>query len=148
MKRTLGLHFLLLGISAISGYLMSQMSAIGRIGINLMHKELKFLQIWWQGALVVYVVLFALYILQSIFHKILPIAVARFIHIVLFGAAIGGLYFTYNDFADDFTHKLMKQRFHIGAYLFWFGWMVICVYFTFLPAERVTNKGSKASTDA
>ena len=144
MKRIFGLHFLLLAISACSGYLMSQMSMIGRIGIDMMHKELKFLQIWWQGAIVVYAVLLLLYLVQSLLHKILPLWVARFIHFVLLGVAVWGLYYTYNDFSDDISHRWMRQRFHVGAYLFWFGWMVICVYFTFMPAALAKGRGKTA----
>ncbi len=129
MKRAIELLILLAIISLASGYLMSQMSFAGRLGINLVHKEYKFLKTWWMGAAVVYGALLALYLIQSLLDKDMGYTVAKIIHFLLFLAAIGGFYLTYADFDDDFTHKILRQRFHIGAYLFWVGWMLISLYF-------------------
>jgi hypothetical protein len=129
MKKTIQLLVLLAALSAISGYLMSQMSFIGRLGINMMHHEYKFLKVWWQGAIVVYAALLVLFALHAIINKALPFVLAKLAHIILLVAAFGGMYFTYSDFSDDFTHRLLKQRFHIGAYLFWIGWMLISVFY-------------------
>lgn len=108
---------------------MSKMSFIGRVGINLMHKDYKFLKTWWKGGLVVYAALLALFLIHTILHRILPLGVARVMHFLLLAAAGYGLYFTYNDFQDDFSHHLLKSNFHLGAYLFWIGWMLVCVFF-------------------
>ena len=54
------LIFLLAILSTVSGYLLSKASLVGRIGINLFYKEYKFLKVWWQGALVVFIVLLIL----------------------------------------------------------------------------------------
>jgi hypothetical protein len=116
-------------LSALSGWLMSRMSWIGRVGINLMHKEYKFLKTWYQGAAVVFGVLMVLFIVQSLVQKRMPVATRRVAHIIALLVAIAGLYFTYSDFRGDISHNLLKERFHLGAYLFWFGWISICIFF-------------------
>ena len=137
MKRTVLFIAFLAALSAVSGYLMSQMSWIGRLGINLMHHEYKFLKVWWQGGALVFGVLFFLFLLQSFLHRSLNLILARVIHLAFLGAAVYGVYFTYTDFNTDFTHSLLKQRFHLGAYLFWVGWMSICIFYFFSGKEKV-----------
>ena len=129
MKRNILFILLLAMLSAISGFLMSNMSWIGRIGINLMHKEYKFLKVWWQGGLVVFGALMVLFALHAILEKALPFILAKIMHVVLFFAAVGGLYYTYTDFSDDVSHRWLRDVFHVGAYLFWAGWMMTCVFF-------------------
>lgn len=129
MKRTILFLLLLAGLAAVSGFMMSHMSWIGRVGINLVHKEYKFLKVWWQGAAVVYSAFLVLFVIHWGIQKLLPLAVARIIHILLFAVAAYGLFLTFSDFSDDFTHRLLKSVFHLGAYLFWVGWMLICIFY-------------------
>ncbi len=134
MKRALQLFILLAIVSVTSGYLMSQMSTVGRIGINLIHKEYKFLKVWWQGAAVVFAALMVLYFVQYVLNKAFVYTAGKIVHFLLFLAAVGGLYLTWADFDDDISHRLLRERFHIGAYLFWVGWMLISLYF--ITAKR------------
>ena len=148
MKKSIQLLVLLGVLSLTSGYLMSQMSLVGRLGINLVHHEYKFLKVWWQGGLVVYSVLLVLFLLHGVLHRIFHIGMARLVHSLLMLVAIAGLYFTYLDFADDFTHRILRQRFHIGAYLFWVGWIIICLFFIIRKktSKPIINFDSKAAT--
>jgi hypothetical protein len=51
------------------------------------------------------------------------------------------LYLTYNDFRQDLSHRLMGERFHIGAYLVWIGWMIISIYLLLTrKISRALNK--------
>jgi len=84
-----------------------------------------------KGALAVFVTLLILLTVQGILKRKLAGAISVIIQILLFFAALGGLYLTYHDFRHDFTHKIIGERFHLGAYLFWMGWMVISLYYTF-----------------
>ena len=129
MKKNILFVILLAMLSAISGLLMSKMSFIGRVGINLMHKEYKFLKIWWHGGLAVFMVLLVLFLVHAAIQRAMPNAVAKVIHLLLFAAAAGGLYLTYNDFQDDFTHSLLKSNFHMGVYVFWASWMLEGLFF-------------------
>lgn len=142
-KRTIPFLLLLAGLSAVSGFLMSNMSWIGRIGINLIHKEYKFLKVWWQGALAVYVALLLLFVVQYIIQTHTHFVVGKLLHVLCFAAAIGGLYFTFSDFSNDITHRMLRDVFHVGAYLFWVGWMLISVFFLAIRRSIITNSDNK-----
>lgn len=131
MKRAIPVIILLAILSAISGILMSDMNFIGRLGVNIVHREYKFLKIWWQGALAVFTTLLILFAIQSILKMKLSKSVSSTVQIVLFFAALGGLYLTYDDFRHDFTHKIIGERIHLGVYLFWVGWMIVSLFHLF-----------------
>lgn len=115
-------------LSILSGWLMSHMSWAGRWGINWFHKEYKFLKVWYRGAGTVFVVLLLLFLVQWLIDRKLGKNAARSVQAVCLVAAIVGLWFTYTDFRTDFTHRILKERFHLGAYLFWIGWISISLY--------------------
>ena len=131
MKRTIPFLFLLAVLSVISGYLMSMATWIGRVGMTFFYKEYNLLKIWWQGAIAVFIVLMLLFLLHTLLHVKLPIVIARLLHFLMLLIAIAGLFFTYDDFANTLTHHLLGWRFHYGFYLFWIGWMLICLFFLF-----------------
>ncbi|XZF16161.1 cytochrome d ubiquinol oxidase subunit II [Chitinophagaceae bacterium MMS25-I14] len=131
MKRTGPLVILLACLSLISGYLFSHMSWIGRVGINLMYKDYSFLKVWWQGALVVFIVFMALLVLQYVVHRYMPKSKANIVHLIALFAAVFGLYYTYHDFQHYYAHRWLKEKFHLGAYIFWFGWMAISLFYLF-----------------
>ena len=41
--------------------------------------------------------------------------------------AVAGLYFSYHDFRNTLSHKLLGEGFHLGVYLFWLGWIGISI---------------------
>ncbi len=129
MKRRSLLVLSLALLSLISGFLLSKATLIGRTGINLFYKEYKFLKVWWQGSLVVFVSLMLLFGLHSFVQMRLKKTTSNLIHLVAVIASLIGLYFTYNDFRHTLNHRLLGERFHLGAYLFWVGWIVIGIYF-------------------
>jgi hypothetical protein len=49
--------------------------------------------------------------------------------------AIVGLYFTYRDFQYYYAHRWLKEKFHLGGYLFWIGWIGISLFFLFSRQE-------------
>jgi len=142
MKRTFLFLLFLAILSATSGYLMSKASWIGRVGITFFHKEYNLLKIWWQGAIAVYMALFLLFLLHSYLHKKLSLLTARLLDILMLCLTVAGLYFTYEDFHNNFTHRVLGHRFHYGCYLFWVGWMMICLFFVFKKRTAITNSGS------
>lgn len=128
MKRN-GFLALLLALAVVSGYLLSKASLVGKAGISIFYKEYSFLKTWWQGALVVLAVWLLLFLIQGKVQQMRKTSTARTTHIVAILLAIVGLYFTYNDFRHSFNHRLLGERFHLGAYLFWIGWMLISLYY-------------------
>lgn len=125
------LVIVLAALATLSGVLMSKMSWIGRLGISLVHREYSFLKVWWQGALVVFGVYLVLLLLHQIVDSLLGKPIAKFFHALFLLAAIAGLYATYTDFASDFTHKILKEHFHLGAYMFWVGWITVALFYLF-----------------
>lgn len=131
VKRNFPLLIFLAMLSCIAGYMMSRSSFIGDIGMHIFYKEYTFLDIWWQGALAVFGVLLLLFIVHAVLQRSLSKAGARIAHVIGLLLALGGLYLTYHDFRHDFSHRLMGERFHIGFYLFWIGWVFIALSFLF-----------------
>ena len=127
-RRNIPFLIYLLVLSAIAGWLIHRMSWIGRVGINLAHKEYKFLKVWYQAGAAVFVTLLILYILQHFATRRLSRSSSNLVNGVALLLALGGLYMTYSDFHSDFTHSILKERFHLGAYLFWIGWISISLY--------------------
>ncbi len=138
MRRSASLTLFLAILSVVCGYMFSNASWIGKVGMSLFYKEYNFLKIWWQGALLVFAILMILYALQSLVQRRAPVSTARVVHIFALVAAIIGLYLTYDDFRHTTSHRWLGERFHIGGYLFWIGWMVISLYLL------VSKQNSKA----
>lgn len=141
MKRKVFFLVILAVLSIVSGYLMSKASWIGRVGMTLFYKEYNLLKIWWQGAAAVYVFMLLLFAGHSFVQRMLRPVTARLLHILALMTAITALYFTYDDFHTDFSHKLLGWRFHYGFYLVWIEWMLMCLFFAF--TRRPLNVSAK-----
>jgi hypothetical protein len=119
--------------------MLSKITWIGRAGISVFHRDLQYLKTWWKGALIVGCALIVLYIIQSILERKLTKA----IHTLFIALSSIGLYYTYMDFRKDFAHRLMGERFHIGVYLFWMGWIIISVFMlTISPKKKIIETNS------
>ncbi|MEJ7767817.1 MAG: cytochrome d ubiquinol oxidase subunit II [Chitinophagaceae bacterium] len=129
MKPERWVVFFLLILSVISGYLMSKASMLGRAGMSIFYREYNFLKVWWKGALLVSVFLLGLFALHGMIQKKTAPNKARTFHLIAFVFALTGLYFTYNDFRHTLSHRLLGERFHLGVYLFWVGWLVTSVLY-------------------
>jgi hypothetical protein len=140
MKRTVPFILFLIGLSIVSGVLLSKASLVGRTGINLFYKEYKFLKIWWQGALFIFTSLLLLLLLQGLVQKIASKRMAKLVHISSIALAFIGLYFTYNDFRHTLSHRLLGERFHLGGYLFLFGWLAISFFYLLKKQPVITNE--------
>ena len=142
MKRTGLLITFLLLLSTLSGFLFSKVSWVGKVGIRWFYKEYGFLKVWWQAALVVFTILLALYLLHFFLQKKFA-GRAKVYHIAGIALAVVGLYFTYADFRETLSHRWLGERFHLGAYCFWMGWISICVFFLATRAT-ISNKTAEA----
>jgi hypothetical protein len=109
--------------------MMSQPSLVGRVGMDLFYKQYRFLKTWWQGALLVFAVWILVLFVQGLVQKKLSAPKARIFHIVMIMFALAGFYFTWSDFHHTTTHRWLKDRFHIGAYLFWLGWILVSIHY-------------------
>ena len=124
-------------LSCMAGYLMSKPSFIGRVGMDLFYQQYRILKIWWQGALVVFIVLSILFLIQAIVHHRIPFRKAILVHVLLIITGIAGFVLTYQDFHSSTTHRWLKERFHLGAYLFWLGWIASCSFYFFYKNKPI-----------
>ena len=129
MKRLSPVIFFLAALSALAGYLMSDMSFFGRLGVNLFYKQYHFMKIWWQAALVVFGVLMLLLVTHAIIHRLSSRKASNWVNVIAIIVAIGGLVFNFYDFQHDWQHNWAGEKFHMGFYLFWVGWVGISLYF-------------------
>lgn len=79
--------------------------------------------------MVVFMVLLLLLLIQGWIYKNLATRSAKMIHGITLLVGLVGLCFTYLDFERTLTHRMLGERFHLGAYLFWMGWIVVCLYY-------------------
>jgi hypothetical protein len=130
-KRTAPFLFLLAGLAFVSGYLLSKINIIGKAGIALFYKEYRFFRFWWKGTLAVFGIWMFLFWLQGFLQRKLVRQQAKLLHLTALVIAVIGLFFTFRDFRDDVSHRLIGERFHLGFYLFWVGWMLISLFYLF-----------------
>jgi hypothetical protein len=114
--------------SVVVGYLLSNVSFVGKIGIGVFYEQYDFLKDWWKGAILVFAVWIFLYALQSLIQRTASRGVSIAVDIAALLAALVGLYLSYDDFRRDLSHRWLGERFHIGIYLFWIGWLIISIY--------------------
>lgn len=129
MKRTFSFLLILTALSALGGYLLSKASLVGRMGISLFYKQYSFLKVWWQAGLLLLFVWVLFFLLQGWAHRRLPPMKSRLVHIGSIFLALVGLFFTYQDFRNNLSHRWLGERFHLGGYLFWIGWMLVSLFY-------------------
>lgn len=76
-----------------------------------------------------FVVLFILMLIQNFIQKRMSSNKAILCHIVALLIAVIGIYFTYLDFQQYYAHRWLKEKFHLGGYLFWLAWICISLFF-------------------
>jgi hypothetical protein len=124
---------ILIGVQAflclLEAYLISKISLIGKIGIAMFYKQYRFLRSGWKTFLLLFAVQLLLIGVLHQAKKLLPARKANYAAAIFLILAILGLWGTYYDFQYTFSHRLLKEKFHLGFYLFWLGWMGTCVYY-------------------
>ena len=145
-KRISFLVIALATLAILCGYLLSKASFIGRLGMTYVYKEYRFLKTWWKGALAVFIVWIVLLIIQAIVERKLSKTKATIVHVVFILLALAGLYFTYADFQHTTSHRWLKEKFHIGAYLFWLGWIIISLFCIVQKRKELTTTMNSIST--
>lgn len=128
MKATRFIFLLQVVLSLLSGYLISKMSFIGRLGINLFYSEYTIFKSWWQTALLLFTIQLLIFGVQLFIKKRKGNKLAYRFSLGLLLIALIGLYVTYHDFQHTFSHRLLKEKFHLGFYLFWLTWIGSSLY--------------------
>lgn len=113
----------------VEAYLISKISLLGKIGIAMFYKQYRFLRSGWKTFLLLFIIQLLLILLLDIVKKRLPAQKAMYTMAVFLILAVLGLWGTYYDFQYTFSHRLLKEKFHLGFYLFWLAWMGTCIYY-------------------
>ncbi|MGL5274153.1 hypothetical protein SAMN04488018_102170 [Myroides marinus] len=129
------LALLQLSLAIVSSILISKMSFIGKIGISLMYKQYTVFKTPWKTALIIFGIQVFLILLLALFKRFASNKVSHTISFVFLVIGAIGVYYTYLDFTTT-SHKYMKFYFHLGFYLFWFNWILSCIYFFFLKGKK------------
>lgn len=127
-------------LCCIEAYLVSKISLVGKVGIALFYKEYGLLRSGWKTFLLFFLVQLALVLLLAYAEKKLPVKKLKLLISALFFTGLIGLWGTFYDFQYTFAHRILKERFHLGFYLFWIGWMSTCVYFLMIIRGRKTTE--------
>jgi hypothetical protein len=123
----------------MAGYLFSKISFIGRLGISLFYNNYAFFKTWWKGGLLVFVILMVMLVVHTIAHRYFNRRNAIMFHAIAAVCIVLGVYMTYQDFRHTLSHHLAGERFHLGAYCFWLGWVSICLYYLVSLLKRPTG---------
>lgn len=135
MKNKLVLIISLAVFSLIDGYLLSAISLVGRVGISIFYTQYRFLKSWWKGAILVFVVWMFLLLLLSLLQRKAKKTVAAVVEWTVLIIAIAGLCMSYADFRTTLSHRWLGERFHLGVFLFWLGWIAISI---FILLQKIT----------
>lgn len=153
MKRSPGFLVFLAVLSVVAGYLLSKVSLVGRMGMKVFYKEYLFLRSWWKDTLLVFIVLLLLFAVHGYIRQKLPKNRSNKIFIISAVLALAGLYVSYDDFRHTISHHLLGERFHIGVYLFWIGWVATSLYYIVqnalddrLPSGELQHKKNPGET--
>lgn len=128
MKRKYVLVISIAFFSLITGYLLSAISFVGRAGISMFYTQYEFLKSWWKGTLLVFIVWMVLFLIQSVLFARVNKRTSNIILTISLLIAIAGIYFSYSDFRHALSHRWLGERFHLGVYLFWLGWIAITIF--------------------
>ncbi|SHF11252.1 hypothetical protein SAMN02745131_01825 [Flavisolibacter ginsengisoli DSM 18119] len=129
MKRRSVYLLILSFFSLVAAYFLSQLSLTGRVGINLIYTQYKFLKHPYIGFLVMFLVFLILFFILHFLYKRLKSNNANKISLTILFLGVIGTLFTFYDFTNNLSHKLLGWRFHFGTYLFWLGWISIPIYY-------------------
>ena len=117
----------------LEAYLISKISLIGRVGIATIHKEYRILRSGWKTFLLLFSIQMAIIATLYILRKKYPKKITTLAASVLLMLAFIGLLTTLEDFLHTYTHRLLKERFHLGFYIFWLSWIGSCLFFLIIP---------------
>ena len=114
--------------SLLSGYLLSSISFIGKIGIGLFYHQYKFLKVWWQGSLSILAIWMVLFLGHTFYYYRISKMKYHIFSTLSLVVALTGLYLSYADFRNNLSHRWLGERFHLGVYLYWIGWVAIVIF--------------------
>jgi hypothetical protein len=117
-------------------YLISKISWIGKLGIATVHKEYRLLRSDWKTFLLLFSLQIVLIASLTVVRTKCPRRIATLVTSMLLTLGAVGLFLTFRDFIYTYTHRLLKERFHLGFYLFWIGWIGTCIFYLAIKDKK------------
>lgn len=139
MKTLLYLGIFQAFLSAVSAWLMAQMSFIGKLGIGLFYSEYKILKSPVETGLTIFGVQMVVVALLFLLYNFASKKITNIFAGIILVLAVLGLGYTIYDFTYEFSHKILKTKFHIGFYLIWFGIIITCIIYLIKPKRILLN---------
>lgn len=136
MRTFLNIAFIQLLLSTISALLLAQMSWIGKLGISLFNKSYTFLKSPLESGAYIFTSQLFIILILHIVYRTLDKKIRQWICFIIFLLAFIGLGYTTYDFNEEFSHRILKTKFHFGAYLIWIGYMLTAIYYFLLPRRK------------
>lgn len=136
-KRIAAFIFFVISISCISGYWVSKINWVGQLGIFMFYRNYSFLKIWWQPSLLIFIIYLLLTAILTLSKAFTNKNVALTTNIILILLGLSALYYSYFNFRNNLSYRLLGERFHLGIYVFWLGFIAINLFFLFYKMKEV-----------
>lgn len=140
MKKLLYIAVIQLLLAIISAMLLAQMSLLGKLGIALFYKNYSILKSPILSGAIIFGVQFLIVLILHLFYLMGNRKLLRTICLLFLLVAILGLSYTIYDFRTEFSHRILKSKFHYGGYLVWIGIMLSTIYYFFVPKRAQTEE--------
>src|ERR1700722_7852299 len=112
-------------------YLISRISWIGKVGIATFYQQYALLRSFWKTCLLLSILQMALILTLYLMGKRSTKKTTNLVSTILLVTGLLRLVLFFQDFLHTYGHRLLKERFHLGFYLFWISWMATCLFFLF-----------------
>lgn len=145
MKKTIFLVLIQAILSLACGILSTKMSWIGKVSIQVIHRDYLILKSWWKTALVCFLTQLILLAIFQLCRTFATKNTTRFVALAFLALGLVGLYFTYIDFTET-SHRMLKLKFHIAGYLFWASWLFSCLWYILLKYDTKISVSSLDNT--
>lgn len=136
MKRFWIIFIIQLCISLISAHLITQMSWLGRIGISLFYTEYAILKSFWKVALILFSVQTLLLIILHTLYSFKKILALKIVSGIISISSLLGLAYAVYDFSETFSHRILKEKFHMGVYVFLVSIFCLSLFYFFLKERK------------
>jgi hypothetical protein len=112
-------------------WLISKISTIGKIGIATTYHQYHWLRVFWLTYTILTLFQLALILTLYLMGRRSAKQMTNLVSTILLAAGGLGLALTFQDFMHTYSHRLLKERFHLGFYIFWISWIATCTFFLF-----------------
>lgn len=139
MKRFWIIFIVQFCISLISAYLIAQMSWLGRIGISLFYTEYAILKSFWKVALILFSVQTLLLIILHTLYAFRKILALKIVSGITSISSLLGLAYAVYDFSETFSHRILKEKFHMGVYVFLVSVFCLSIFYFFSRKKQISE---------